>query len=150
MPALASQQVINAVAARLVAAATGAGARVYTDRFYPVSLYPSIKVKHVDEDLQAADDDVTWPAVRLHVLQVDVDCMARAVSGLDGALSDLAAQVLLALEGVAAPITPLPVALTAAGIRYQAAADGEAAVGIATVRIEAQFHTAANNPTTLI
>ena len=150
---LASQQVINAIVARLVAAATSAGARVYSDRFFPVDVYPAIKVQHVDEDLAAEDDDITWPAMRLHSLQVDVVALHQTAAGLDAALSGLAAEVLLALQGSQAAATLSPLVgcqLAATGIRYQAQTDGEAATGLATVRLVVLFHTASNNPSTLI
>lgn len=150
---LASQQVINAIVARLVAAATGAGARVYSDRFHPIDVYPAIKVQHVDEDLQAEAEDITWPAQRLHNLQVDVLAFQRALSGLDAALATLAEQVLTALEGTTAAATLNPLVgcvLSASGIRYEAQSDGEAAIGSAGVRFTVLFHTASNNPSTLI
>lgn len=150
---LASQQVIAGIVSHLVAAATSAAGRVYSDRFHPVDTYPSIRVQHVDEDLQAEDDDITWPAQRLHSLQVDVVALQRAVSGLDAALSDLVAQVLTALQGTQAAATLSPLVgcqLVATGIRYQAQTDGEAATGTATVRVLVLFHTASNNPSTLI
>lgn len=150
---LASQQVIARVVQLLVAAATGAGARVYSDRFHPIDTYPAVKVVHVDEDLQAADDDITWPAVRLHRLQLDVMGFVQVPTGLDAALAALAEQILLGLEATQATTTLNPLAgcqLTATGIRYQAQAEGEASTGITTVRLEVLFHTASNNPSTFI
>jgi hypothetical protein len=150
---LASQQVIANIVARLAAAGTSAGARVYSDRFHPLDICPAVKVVHVDEDLQAADEDITWPPLRMHRLQVDVAGHVRAVSGLDAALAALVAELLGVLEGsqAAASLSPLPgCQLTATGISYQAQADGEAAAGMATVRVEVVFHTASNNPSTLI
>ena len=147
---LASQSIITAMQAALVAAATTSAARIYTDRFWPISTYPATRLLHVDEDLQATDDDITWPAVRLHRLQVDVQVSVQAEADLDTTMSDAAQQVLQALEGAATPLAPLNVALQATGIRYQAQTDGAAATGQATVRFEALFHTAANDPTTVI
>lgn len=150
---LASQQVIAKVVSLLVAAATSAGARVYSDRFFPISIYPAIKVVHVDEDLQAAGDDVTYPQQRLHRLQLDVQAFVQVLSGLDATMAAMAEQVLQALEGTLAATTLNPLAgcqLTATGISYQAQAEGEASSGIATVRMEVLFHTASNNPSTFI
>jgi len=149
MAILASQQVIDGIVDRLVAAATSSGVRVYSDRFHPVSAFPSIRVKHVDEDLQAGDDDVTWPAMRLHRLQVDVDVLVQAAAGLDAALAAAALEVLQALEGMQSPLAPLNVALAATGIRYQATSDGQASHGVATVRLAAEYHTATNTPHTI-
>jgi hypothetical protein len=150
---LASQQVIEAVAARLVAADTAAAARVYTARAWPVDTFPSIKVLHVDEDLQADAEDVTWPPTLLHRLQLDVLAYVQAPTGLDAALAAMALQVLLALQGTRAAATLQPLAgctLQATGIRYQTPGDGEAATGLATVRLEVEFHTAGNDPETII
>lgn len=150
---LASQQVIEAVVARLVAANTSAGARVYSGRSWPVNTYPAIKVQHVDEDLQAADADVTWPATLLHQLQLDVVGYVQTPTALDAALAALALQVLQALQGTLAAATLQPLAgctLQATGIRYQFQTDGEAATGLATVRLGVEFHTASNDPTTII
>lgn len=150
---LASQQVIEAVVARLIAAATDAGSRVYSGRAWPVQAYPAIKVQHVDEDLQAADDDVTWPATRLHQLQLDAVSYVQAPTDLDAAMAAMALQVLQALQGTLAAATLQPLAgctLQATGIRYQFQTDGEAATGLATVRLEVEFHTASNDPTTII
>ena len=150
---LASQQVIANIVARLIAASTSAGARVYSNRFHPLDVYPAIKVKHVDEDLHAADEDITWPQQRMHLLQVDVAGHVQAATGLDDAMAAMTAELLGALEGslAAASVNPLPgCQLIATGISYQAQTDGEASTGIATVRVEVVFHTASNNPSTLI
>jgi hypothetical protein len=150
---LASQQVIEAVVARLVAASTGAGARVYSDRAWPVDTYPAIKVLHVNEDLQAPDEDVTFPATQLHQLQLDAVAYVQAPTGLDAALAAMALQVLQALQGTLAAATLQPLAgctLQATGIRYQYQGDGEAATGLAIVRLAVEFHTASNDPETII
>lgn len=150
---LASQQVIEAVVARLIAANTSAGARVYSGRAWPVDTYPAIKVLHVDEDLQAADEDVTFPATQLHQLKLQAAAYVQAVTGLDAALADMARQVLQALQGTLAAATLQPLAgctLQATGIRYQLQAEGEAATGLATVSLAVEFHTASNDPTTII
>jgi hypothetical protein len=151
MPAvLASQQVIDAMAAVLVAAGTGSGARVHTDRFHPVAVFPSTKLLHVNEDLQTAADDLTWPPIRLHQLQVDVRVLVNAPADIDTAMSTAALQVMQALQGSASPLAPLPVDLAVQGISYQSQTDGQAATGEATVRFEAQFQTAAHQPETII
>lgn len=150
---LASQQVINAIVARLVAAATGSQDRVHSDRFHPVAAYPTTKVVHVDEDLAAEADDVTWPAQRLHTLDVDVVILVQATSGLDAAMSAAALQVLQALEGSIAAATLAPLVgcqVQATGLRYEAQGEGAAITGKATVRLRVLFHTQTNNPETLI
>lgn len=150
---LASQQVIEAVVARLVAAGTSAGGRVYSGRAWPVDAYPAIKVQHAGEDLQAADDDVTFPATQLHQLQLDAVAYVQTPTGLDAALAAIALQVLQALQGTLAAATLQPLAgctLQATGIRYQYQTEGEAATGLATVRLVVEFHTASNDPETII
>lgn len=146
---LASQQVIDQVVSLLIAAGTVAGSRVYAGRFWPVDTYPAIKVQHAGEDLQAADDDVTWPPTRLHDLQLEVVAYVQAATGLDAALSAAVLQILQALQGTLAAASLQPLAgctSSVTGIRYQPQGDGAAAVGLATVRLDVQFHTAANNP----
>lgn len=150
MADLASQQVVNAVVARLVAAATDSGARVYSDRFHPIAAYPSTTVRHVNEDLSTDGDDVTWPPVQLHSLDLDVQVLVQAAADLDAAMSAAALQVLQALQGAAAPLAPLRVSLSAQRIRYQAQADGQAAHGVAVVSLQAQYQTNANAPDTII
>lgn len=148
---LASQQVIEAAVARLVAHPTVAGARVYSGRFHPVAVFPAIRVAHADENLRADDaDDITWPPMRLHSLQLDVQVLVQANTDVDAAMAAGALQVLVALGGVAQPLAPLPVVLQARSVRYQQQTDGSAVSGIATVRFEAQFNTRADAPDTII
>lgn len=152
---LASQQVVARVVANLVAANTAAGARVYSDRFHPVATFPAVKVVVIDEDMAADEDgdDITFPAVRLHRLQLELRADVEAATGLDAAMSALVVQLLRALEGTvaAATLQPLPGCFVESkGVRYQAASEGQAAQGLATVRCEVQFRTKSNDPETLI
>lgn len=152
---LASQQVLERVAALLVAANVVPPGQVHTDRLHPVSVYPSIKVVHAGEDLLADEDgdDVTFPARRLHELQAEVHVFAQAVSGMDAVLASRVAAVLLALEGTVAATTLQPLvgcSLKATGLRYGLPADAQAAHGQATVRLEISYRTHSNDPETLI
>lgn len=152
---LASQQVLERVQQLLLAANTAAGSQVHLGRGHAVSVYPALKVAHGGEDLQADEDGdaVTWPARRLHELQVEVMAFVESGTDMDGALAALATQVLLALEGTvaAATLQPLPACtLRATSLRYQLGSEGQAAHGIATLGFEASFRTASNDPETLI
>jgi hypothetical protein len=146
---------VNRVVAILAAAGTSAGARVYSDRFHPVDVFPSVKVLAGDEDMAADDDgeDITFPAIRLHRLQLEVRADVQAATGLDAAMSTMVEQLLGALEGSVAAATLQPLVgcdLKATGVRTQATSEGQAAHGQATVRCEVLFRTRSNNPSTLI
>lgn len=155
MPTLASQQVADRVVALLLAAPTTAGSNVSSDRFHPVSAYPTIKVLHTGEDIGADDDgdDITWPAIRLHRLALDVRAEVQASVDLDVAMSAIALEILQALEGTqaAATLAPLPgCTLRSTGLFLQTTPEGQAANGQATVRLEVLFRTRADDPSTLI
>jgi hypothetical protein len=150
MSSLASHKVLQAVRAALIAGNTSSGSRVATGRFHPVADYPFTRVRHLDETVQATDDDITWPARRLHTLRLDVDVLLQLSADLDTALSAAALKVLQVLEGTPAPLAPLPVSLACTGIRYQATGEGAASTGIATVSMEAQFTVSAADPATPI
>lgn len=146
---LASRQIINAMVTRLIDAQTDAAARVYSNRAWPVAEFPGIKVLASDEDLDADNDDITWPRERQHTLQVLVMGIVRDVADLDDAMDELVEQILIALEGseAASLLDPLPgVRLRAVRISRQLAAEGEASAGTVVITFEADFNTASNNP----
>lgn len=152
---LASQQVLQRMAQLLAAAGTPSADRVHTDRFHPISVYPSTRLVVADEDLSADEDgdDITWPQTSLHDLQVDVHVHCQAVAGLDAAMAQQAAAVLVALGASVATTTLQPLAgctLQARRISYQASSEAEAATGTATVRYQVFFRTRSNDPETLI
>lgn len=150
MSLLASHQVLQAVRDALIAGATTSADRVSTGRFHPVDAYPFTRVRHRDEDLRTEGDDITWPPVRLHTLQLEIDVLVQASADLDAVMADGALQVLQVLEGTPEPLSPLNVSLSATGISYQATSDGAASLGVATVRMDAQFNVSAADPTTIL
>lgn len=149
---LASRQIINAMRERLLDA-TDAADRVYTNRAWPVATFPALKVTSGDEELDAGDQDITWPRERQHALQVFVQVIVRDAENLDDAMDELTEQVLIALEGseAASLLSPLPnVRLAATRITRQVTTTGEAATGIAIVTFEAVYVTASNNPSVFV
>lgn len=152
MPLLASQQVIDAARAALIGAATTSGDRVYSGRFHPIAEFPSTRLVHVGEEVSVDGDDITWPPSQLHRLQIDVEVHVRGAADLDGAMADAALQVLQALQSSPNPLglAGQGVTLQAVRISYTPQADGQAVIGKAAVRFEAEFSTAANAPHTII
>lgn len=152
---LASQQVLHRMAELLVQANTPSADRVHTDRFHPISQYPSTRLVVADEDLAADEDgdDITWPSVNLHDLQVDVHVYSQAATGLDDTMAQQALAVLQALGGTVQAATLQPLAgctLQARRISYQASSEAEAATGTSTVRYQVFFRTRSNAPETFI
>ena len=152
---LAAQQVVDRIVALLEAANIVPSGQVSSEHFHPVAAYPFIKVLPASEDYAADNDtfDITFPAHRGHVLQVDVSIYQQASATLGAELSALVAQVLLALEGTLAATTlqPLPgCLLQATGVTRRHTTEGQAAHGLATVRLEVQFSTQSNDPETLV
>ena len=152
---LASQQVLQRIVQLLVAANTGSGVRVFSDRFHPVAQFPTTRVLLGDEDMQADDDgdSITWPREQLHRLQIDVQVLVQAASGLDAAMAEAELQVVQALQGSVAAATLQPLqgcVLRVQGARREATQGDQAAHGITTLRCEALFRTFSNNPETFI
>lgn len=153
--ALAAAQVKAAVVARLIAAATAAGGRVEAGRAWPLaeSELPAIIVAPAgDEELDS--DDVTWPQLQTHTLPLAIQGKVRSASDVDGAMDDLAEDILVALNDTQAhatldPLVGCNVVVRAIG-REVADPAGQAALGVVTVRVDAIFQTAANAPSTLI
>ncbi len=137
--ALASAQVVDALAARL--APLGAtGGRVYTSRAWPLDVLPAWRVTAEDEQVEP---DTVDPINR-HVLDVAATASARAVADLDDTLHALAAGGLALLF---AP--PVPYGLQLAGIERRMAADGEAAVGQITLRLRTTIWVDPATPETI-
>lgn len=153
--ALASAQVVDAVAARISGLAL-AGTRVYTSRVHPLvnsaATLPAWKVLAADEDVEPTT--VHAPALLKHHLQIELQGYARAVDNLDDALHALAAQALTALfntpgapDALSAMTT---VVLSLRRIERAMAAEGEAVLGLITVTLRAVFHTRSNAPETIL
>ena len=153
--ALAAAQVTAALVARLIAADTSAGAQVEAGRAWPLaeSELPAILVvPGGDEELDS--DDVTWPQLQTHTLPLLIQGRVRDVADLDGAMDDLAEEILDAINDTEAHATLDPLVgcnVVARAIRREVADPaGESATGQVTVRVEVTFQTAANDPSTLI
>ena len=153
--ALAAAQVKAALLARLVAANTAAAARVYgPSRTWPLDegdLPAIIVVPAGEEELDS--EDITWPQLQVHTLPLAIQGKVRSVSDVDGAMDDLAEDILVAINDTQAHAELDPLVgcnVVARGIARNADAAGQAALGVVTVRVEAVFQTAANAPSTLI
>lgn len=150
---LASQQVVEAMAGRLVAAAiVGAGQVEWRNRARVFSAWPGIKVYSTDEDLADDPEDITWPRQRQHTLQVQVDTVVRDPADPEGAMSALALQVLLTLEGTEAAslLQPLGARLGATRITRRMATENEASVGTVSIAMEIIFATRSDDPETIL
>lgn len=141
--ALASAQVVDALAALLVPMA-GTGGRVYTSRTWPID-EASMPAWRVTAASEAVTGQTLDGSVQRHELSVDAQCTARATSNLDDALHDLAAAgITLLFAG-----TP-PYSLQLDAIDRELATEGEAAVGRITLRLSTVFHTAPSAPETIL
>lgn len=138
--ALASAQVIDALAARLVPMTATAG-RVYTSRAWPLATLPAWRVTAEDEAVEEAATD----PFNQHDLTVTASCSSRAVQDLDDVLHALAASGLTLLF---AP--PVPYALRLSGIQRQLSAEGEAAAGRITLQLQCRYFVAPQAPETII
>lgn len=151
--ALASAQVIDAIAARLSGAGvTPAGTRVYTSRAWPLaeSGLPAWRVVAGDETVEQVN--ITWPHVNDHELQVDLRGVVAAADNLDDALHAMAEAALKRLftDRSAATLSPLRVRMVLSGIERSLQEDGQAKVGVITVQLTARFQTKADAPDIII
>lgn len=142
--ALAAQQVVDALAARLAAQATLGAGGVKTSRAWPWAEadLPACRVFAGDEGVELSTIDV---AINRHTLDVDAQYTVRAVADLDDALS---AQAAAGLALLFAP--PLPYGLQLVGISRAMATEGEAAVGRITLQLSTLFHVAPAAPETIL
>lgn len=153
---LAAEQVVVQLKANLIAAATVAGSKVYTDRAWPVDEadLPTLQVFCGDEAITPVT--VHWPSLEEHALELLLVGKVKAVSGIDTAMNAFIAQVLTALYGtqVASTLAPLiGVRLEPPGERAVIRTpqeDNQAAFAHFTVRSIARFQTMSNAPETLV
>lgn len=140
--ALASSQVIDAVAARF--AVTVAAGQVFTDRAHPLedAQLPSWKIFAGAESI----DSATLDGVELHDLDIQCQGFVKAITGLDDAMHALVAAALTQLY--ATPFNNFTLRTT--GINRQMAEVNGADVGLVTLRLQALFHTYASAPEVLI
>ena len=140
--ALAAAQVIDALAARLVPVSATAG-RVYTSRAWPLdeASLPAWRVVAADESAERVGLD----GLHLHRLDIDATATTRMVADLDDALHALASAGLAALFA-----SPAPYDLACGGITRAVTQEGEAAVGVITLRLLATYYVNPAQPETIL
>lgn len=136
--ALAAAQVVDAIVALLVPV-TLSGGRVYPSRAWPLdeANLPAWKVFAGDEDINLA----TINDVEEHQLPIDAHGLVSVVADLDDAMNNLAAAGLTALFAGTPPHN-----LKCVGISRQVTTEGEAKVGLITLRLETTFFTRQSAP----
>ena len=141
--ALAAAQVVDAVQA-LLAPVSLTGGRVYTSRLWPLSEgeLPAGRVYAADEEIESQD---IHGHLQQHTLSIEAKGYARATDDLDDRLNEIAAAWLTALFAG----TP-PNYLRSTGIDRDVTNEGEAAVGVVTLRLQAQFFTQPSAPETIL
>jgi hypothetical protein len=139
--ALAAAQVIDAIAARLVPM-VATGGRVYTSRTWPLGEadLPAWRVTAEGEDVTRATID----GLNDHSLVVRARAAARATSDIDDTLHALAASGLALLFA-----DPVPYGLQLERIDRDLSTEGEAAVGVISLDMRAQFFVAPATPETI-
>lgn len=153
---LAAAQVVARLKANLIAAATVAGTKVYSDRAWPIdeAELPTLQVFCGDEAITPMV--VHWPSLQEHRLELLLVGKVRAVAGIDETMNAFVAQVLAALYGTQAAVTLTPlqgVRLESPGERAVTRVpqeDAQAAFAHVTVRSIACFKTMSNAPETLV
>ena len=151
--ALAAAQAVDRVAAILAAAGTPASSRVYTARSWPLaeSELPALLVFAEGEPITPVTVDYPW--LQQHDLQVRVQGYLRDSDTLDDEMNGLAESVLSALFGTQAnaQLQPLTgVYMTCTSIDRFMGKVGPADAGQVTVSLGVRFHTASNQPSTLV
>lgn len=140
--ALAAAQVVDALAARL-APMVATGGRVYTSRAWPLAEadLPAWRVTAEDESVEIAMIGGT----NMHALDIAAEATARATADLDDALHALAATALPLIFAA-----PVPYELQLTGIGRRMASEGEAAVGVITLRLRATYYVEPAAPETIL
>ena len=141
--ALAAAQVVDAIAARLVPMVATAG-RVATSRMWPWSEaeLPAWRVTAEDEAVEAVN---LIGELAEHTLDIEAACSARATADLDDALHALAASGLALLFA-----GTVPHGLELTGIGRDLQPQGEAAVGVITLRLRASYFVAPSAPEIIV
>lgn len=140
---LAAAQVIDAVAAR-ISGATAAGTNVFTSRTWPLSedMLPAWRVVAGDEPI---DPEALGQRIGRHQLEVLALGYVRAINDLDDAMHALAAAALPAIFA-----DPIPYGMQHVGIGRETSTEGEAAVGVITLRLSALYYTNPAEPETIL
>lgn len=156
--ALASAQVVDAVAARITGLALS-GNRIYTSRAWPIdektlrTVGPAGRVFAVDEDI--TPQTIHAPTRQQHALQIELEGLVREVENVDDEMHALAAQWLTALFSTTPPADALAalgakVLLTQRRIEREMQSDGQASIGRVLITLRAEFHTRSNAPDTIV
>lgn len=141
--ALAAAQVIDAIAARIAALPAYAG-KVHTSRAWPLAEgdLPAWRVTAEDEEAVGAMlGDHTYE----HKLQIEARGYCRAVADLDDVMHAMAVAALPVIFAA-----PVPYALDLVGINRDTAVEGEAAVGVITLRMQALYYVRPTAPETIL
>jgi hypothetical protein len=146
---LCSQQIIGALKARYVAAATDAADRVYTDRLFPLTegKLPALRIYQQQDDV--TPETVHFPVLEKHELTIGVEHCAAEASGIDDVLADLLLQTKQAVFDTL-PHATLGInglVLTERGTGPLEPADGaEIQIAQRTLHLNAQYRSFANAP----
>ncbi len=140
---LAAATVIDALAARVAGQAGIAAASIKTTRWWPwaESDLPACRVYATGEDCELV---TVGSPINQHTLQVAAQYTCRAVADLDDAMHALASGGLALLFA-----DPVPYGLELVGIDRSTATEGEAAVGVITLRMTCLFHVDPRTPETI-
>lgn len=147
----ATEQVLQALQALLVAGPTGVGPRVYADRNFPIAEFPAIRILDtVDETIDP--ETVHWPRLEQHTLSVPIELHARVPADLRAALTVLRTQVETVL--FAAPELAVGVGGDIAFARarratYDLDTQAELKQGTCTLQVEITYRTFAHAPEAL-
>lgn len=141
--ALAAAQVIDALAARIAALPAYTG-RVFTSRAWPIDddRLPAWRVTAGSEDIDGA---TLGDYMHEHQLEIEARGYCRATADLDDAMHAMAVAALPVLFAA-----PVPYSLTHKGIDRDMATEGEAAVGVITLRMQARYFTRPTAPETIL
>lgn len=148
---IVAQQVVAAIAARL-SGNTSAGARVYTDRLWPLTdgLLPAWRVFDLSEEVETTT--VHYPPVQEHQMNVALQACAEAVTGIDAQLNTLRLQALQALFDTQGHSTlGLDVQMEQRGTGpMQPIETADRQIAQRTVQLSVRYRTRANQPETIV
>ena len=141
--ALAAAQVIDTLATHLATLPAYTG-RVFTSRAWPLDAdnLPAWRVTAANEEIDSA---TLADLIHEHVLDIEARGYCRSVADLDDVMHAMAVAALPALFAV-----PTPYGLAHKGIERDMATEGEAAVGVITLRMQARYFTRPTAPETIL
>lgn len=146
------QQILDAVQANLLGAATAAGSHVYLDRvdeLMPLDL-PAIHIEGLGED--ATPDSLSFPTVYTRIYRFTVACVCGQASGAAKAARNMAKQVEAAILASTTTATAGGLAQMLSITGSTEAKDGNGATSFFEVRQtwQAQYMTLGGSPDTPI